>query len=67
MIKPPKNHTVWVQYPTKDGLYILTTSGNDRTKYFLYKQNNNNWDKIAQGNNPFKLEKKVFNNDEDNK
>lgn len=60
MIKPPKNHTIWVQYPMKDGLYIITSSGNDRTKYFLYKQDDKQWIKIAQSNNPIKLEEKVF-------
>ena len=60
MIKPPKNHTIWVQYPIKDELYIITTLGNDRTKYFLYKGNEREWVKIAQSNNPVKLEEKVF-------
>lgn len=60
MIKPPKNHTIWVRYPIKDELYIITSSGNDRTKYFLYKQDDKQWIKIAQSNNPIKLEEKVF-------
>ena len=61
MIKPPKNHTIWVQYPINNELYIITTIGNDRTKYFLYKQDGNLWTKIAQSNNPINLEEKVFN------
>ena len=60
MIKPPKNHTIWVQYPLEKELYIITTSGNDRTKYFLYKQNEKEWIKISQSTNPIKLEEKVF-------
>lgn len=60
MIKPPKNHTIWVRYPVNEELYIITTSGNDRTKYFLHKQNGKDWVKIAQSNNPVKLEEKVF-------
>ena len=60
MIKPPKNHTIWVQYPINNELFIITTSGNDRTKYFLYKQDEKTWTKIAQSNNPTKVEEKVF-------
>ena len=60
MIKPPKNHIIWVQYPTNEELYIITSLGNDRTKYFLYKQDDKQWIKIAQSNNPTKLEEKVF-------
>lgn len=60
MIKPPKNHTIWVQYPINNELYIITTLGNDRTKYFLYKQNGKDWVKVAQSNSPVKLEEKVF-------
>lgn len=60
MIKPPKNHTIWVQYPINNELYIITTLGNDRTKYFLHKQNGKDWVKVAQSNSPVKLEEKVF-------
>lgn len=62
MIKPPKNHRIWVQYPIKDDIYIITSTINDRTKYYLYKQNGKEWDKIAQSNNPLKLEEKVLKN-----
>lgn len=60
MIKPPKNHTIWVRYPINNELFIITTSGNDNTKYFLYQQVKEGWVKIAQSNNPMKLEEKVF-------
>lgn len=60
MIKPPKNHRIWVQYPINDELYIITSLTNDQTKYFLYKQNEKDWIKIAQSISPIKLEEKVF-------
>ena len=60
MIKPPKNHRIWVQYPNEKGLYIISSSENDTTKYFLYQQVSGSWVKIAQSSNPMKLEEKVF-------
>ena len=60
MIKPPKNHRIWVRYPTEEGLYIISSLENDNTKYFLYQQVKEGWVKIAQSNNPMKLEEKVF-------
>lgn len=61
MIKPPKNHTIWVQYPLENELYILTSYGEDRTKYYLFKQSGEEWIKLGQNANPNKLEEKVFN------
>lgn len=60
MLKPPKNHRIWVQYPLKGELYIITSPINDTTKYFLYQQQGKDWIKIAQSNNPLKLEDKVL-------
>lgn len=60
MLKPPKNHKIWAQYPRKDELYIITSPINDPKKYFLYQQQDKNWIKIAQSNNPLKLEDKVW-------
>ena len=60
MIKLPKNHTVWVRCSADGEIYIITTCGNDRTKYYLFKKQGEDWVKIAQNINPSKLEEKVF-------
>ena len=60
MIKAPKNHTIWVQCPIENELYIITTYGNDRTKYYLFKKQGEDWVKLGQNANPNKLEEKVF-------
>ena len=60
MIKPPKNHRIWVQYLNEKGLYIISSLENDTTKYFLYFLVNGSWVKIVQSSNPMKLEEKVF-------
>lgn len=56
-MKVPKNHKVWV---TICETYIITTKENDRSKYFLYKIDNNKLEKIGENRNPLELEKKYI-------
>lgn len=59
ILTPPKNHRILVQCPTKEGLYIITILNNDRSKYYLFLQEGNNWQKIMHGSRE-KVEEKVF-------
>ena len=50
----PKNHKIWVEYPQTQ--HYITSLENDRSKYFLWKLNNNKLEKVTTANNPLKLE-----------
>lgn len=53
----PKNHKVLLHLMPSD--YYITALENDRSKYYLWKVNNNKLEKLATANTPIALEKKV--------
>ena len=61
-VKPPKNYISWVRLKKDEDIYIITSYGTDRSKYFLFllDKEKKSWVKISQNANPSKLEEKVY-------
>ena len=55
----PKNHIIWTSYTSSSGEYKITSLEKDRSKYFLWKETEEGWEKIAQNVNPLKLEERI--------
>ena len=62
ILRAPKGQKVWVQYPLKNGFYVITSNEKDRSKYFLYEIIGEKWAKIAQNASVTNLEKRILGN-----